>query len=158
MQALRRMMAQLEFSFTSRTSVFAHSGISANTFSVYLYNDCQPWIINSRAKGQMTCSSHLFSSYFTCSVMVKIRVANESLSSISGHLAPNFRNGSILFLLASWPKLFLVSICFLLFPFCCNLGSILLFREGNHYVSIISLSTKFLLIRKNKEKRQKTVI
>lgn len=77
------MMAQLESSSTTTTSVFAYLDITISAFIVHSYNDSQPWFIDQEASDHMTCFSHLFSSYSTCSGMDKVRVADGLLSSIS---------------------------------------------------------------------------
>lgn len=48
--ALRRMMVQLESSYTTTTSIFPHSDIPASAFNVHSYNDSQPWILELVSK------------------------------------------------------------------------------------------------------------
>lgn len=66
---------------TSTSSYFAHTGISANAFTV---SSSIPWIIDSGASDHMTGCSSIFDSYLTCSGKDKVRIADGSFSAISG--------------------------------------------------------------------------
>ena len=90
MQALRRVIAQADSPYvassTSATlpapsSGFAHTG---NPISAYTASSHIPWIIDSGATNHMTSCSSLFDTYSTCSGKDKVRVADGSLSTISG--------------------------------------------------------------------------
>ena len=81
MQALRRLMAQADSSPTiaptSTSSYFAHTGISANAFTV---SSSISWIIDSGASDHLTGCSSIFDSYLTCSGKDKVRIADGSFS------------------------------------------------------------------------------
>ncbi|KAJ7976083.1 Retrovirus-related Pol polyprotein from transposon TNT 1-94 [Quillaja saponaria] len=85
MQTLRHLMAGLDVSSASTsasnlaTSNFPYIGTSA--FHVF---SSTPWNIDLGATDHMTSSSNLFFVYFPCFGKAKVRIADGSLSSVSG--------------------------------------------------------------------------
>lgn len=90
-------MTQLEYQHNRTPSASMHSGISANISSIYGFHY---WIINSEATDHMAGSHTFFLSYSTCSSRDKVRIADESLSSLSGKVLPHFRIYVTLFCVA----------------------------------------------------------
>jgi hypothetical protein len=74
-------------STSTTSSHFAHSGIQAGAFTA---SSSLPWIIDSGATDHMTGCSSFFDSYSPCSGKDKVRVADGSLSSISGKGSINY--------------------------------------------------------------------
>ncbi|GMP41060.1 hypothetical protein CsSME_00011283 [Camellia sinensis var. sinensis] len=86
LHTLRRLMARLDspstiVSSTSASSNFANTGIPASALSTL---SSPSWIIDSDATDHMTGASSLFYSYSPCSGRDKVRVADGTLSSVSG--------------------------------------------------------------------------
>ncbi|CAL5357812.1 unnamed protein product [Camellia sinensis] len=86
LHTLRRLMARLDSSSalapsSSASFNFAHTGISASALSA---SSSSPWIIDSGATDHMTGTSSFFHSYSPSSGRDKVRVADGTLSSISG--------------------------------------------------------------------------
>ncbi|CAL5418427.1 unnamed protein product [Camellia sinensis] len=86
LHTLRRLMARLDspsttVSSTSASSNFANTGIPASALSTL---SSPSWIIDSGATDHMTGASSLFYSYSPCSGRDKVRVADGTLSSVSG--------------------------------------------------------------------------
>jgi hypothetical protein len=76
-------MSQLETSATASSS-FAHTGNLATTLNASATHSDDPWVIDSGASDHMTGMSSLFSSYNPCSSKEKVRIADGSLSPVSG--------------------------------------------------------------------------
>ncbi|KAJ7954112.1 Retrovirus-related Pol polyprotein from transposon TNT 1-94 [Quillaja saponaria] len=77
-QFLKNVLARSGYNSHRRSSGFADALHAHSSF------DSNPWIIDSGASDHMTSTSSSFSSYFPCSGKEKVRVADGSLSSISG--------------------------------------------------------------------------
>ena len=83
-------MSEISYSlkpgFETSTSIpsdhLAQTGIFSTGFSSQLTS--APWIIDSGASDHMTNTSSLFKTYSVCSGNQKVRIADESLSSIAG--------------------------------------------------------------------------
>ncbi|GAV65858.1 hypothetical protein CFOL_v3_09372 [Cephalotus follicularis] len=68
----------------SSTSNLAHSGIISSVYNVSSLPSSSKWCLDSSANEHMTSSSEVFDSYTPCFGRGKIRVADDSLSLISG--------------------------------------------------------------------------
>lgn len=79
----RRLMSQMSTS-TAASSAFAHSGNNPTALSASCHTFSHPWIIDSGASDHMTGLSNLFSSYITCSGRQQVKIADGSLTSVSG--------------------------------------------------------------------------
>jgi transposase InsO family protein len=80
---LCRLMSRLE-TFVSASSFLAHTGDLTTALNASATPSDDSWIIDSGASDHMTGISSLFSSYKLCSNREKVRIANGSLSSVSG--------------------------------------------------------------------------
>ncbi|KAJ7968090.1 Retrovirus-related Pol polyprotein from transposon TNT 1-94 [Quillaja saponaria] len=83
MQHLRRLMAKLD-GCPSTSAASSHHAPSHHALGTHSTTDSEPWIIDSGASDHMTGTSRNFSTYFPCSGKDKVRVADGSLSTISG--------------------------------------------------------------------------
>ncbi|KAJ7961445.1 Retrovirus-related Pol polyprotein from transposon TNT 1-94 [Quillaja saponaria] len=83
MQHLRSLMAKLD-GCPSTSAASSHHAPSHHAFGTHSTTDSEPWIIDSGASDHMTGTSRNFSTYFPCSGKDKVRVADGSLSTISG--------------------------------------------------------------------------
>ena len=71
-------------SYSSPNSPVRHvTQTGSNCLALSALGKLYPWIIDSGAFDHMTSCSHLFSSYYPCSGIEKIRIANGSFSSIA---------------------------------------------------------------------------
>jgi hypothetical protein len=82
-EALRRLMSRLDTSTTASSS-FAHTGNLATALHAFATPSEDPWVIDSGASDHMIGTSPLFSSYNPCSGRDKVRIADDSLSPVSG--------------------------------------------------------------------------
>jgi hypothetical protein len=76
-------MSRLDTSATASSS-FTHTGNLATALHASATPSEDPWVIDSGASDHMTGMSPLFSSYNPCSGREKIRIADGSLSPVSG--------------------------------------------------------------------------
>ena len=81
LETLRRLMTRLDTSTAS--SSFA-SGNLATSVSAFNSHTSLPWIIDSGASDHMTGSSPVFCAYTPCSGRDKVRIADGTVSSVSG--------------------------------------------------------------------------
>ncbi|GAV86514.1 UBN2_3 domain-containing protein [Cephalotus follicularis] len=102
--ALQRMLSQqqLDTSTTQGPSVGSSHGAS-NLAQSLAHSSNSDWLLDSGASDHMTSSSKFFETYIPCSGKDTIRVANGSLSSISGkcsiHCTPSISSSSVLHVL-----------------------------------------------------------
>jgi len=81
-EALRRLMSRLDTLATA--SSFALTGNLTTALNASATPSNDPWVIDSGAFDHMTGMSPLFSSYNPCSGRDKDRIADRSLSPVSG--------------------------------------------------------------------------
>ena len=82
-EALGRLMSRLDTSAITSSS-FAHTGNLATALHASGTPSEDPWVIDSGAFDHITGTSPLFMSYNPCSGRDKVRIADGSLSLVSG--------------------------------------------------------------------------
>jgi len=82
-KALRRLISRLDTPATTASSS-ALTGNVATTLNASATPSDDSWVIDSGASDHMTSMSPLFPSYNPCSSRDKVRIADGSLSPVSG--------------------------------------------------------------------------
>ena len=99
LDTLRRLMTRLDTPTTASSS-FAHSGNLATSVSAFTSQSRLPWIIDSGASDHMTGSSPVFSDYKPYSRQDKVKIADGTVSSVSGkglvRVSPSLSLSSVL--------------------------------------------------------------
>jgi len=98
-ESLRRLMSRLDTPATTASSS-AFTGNLATALNASATPPDDPWVIDSDASDHMTSMSPLFLSYNPCSGRDKVRIADCSLSSVSGKgsvsVSPSMNLASVL--------------------------------------------------------------
>ena len=69
---------------TTASSSFAHSGYLATSVSAFTSHSSLPWVIDSGASDHVTGSSPFFFTYIPYSGQHKVKIADGTISSVSG--------------------------------------------------------------------------